>query len=70
MKLQDKDVDDLSEADNEADKEMEANERMKIKLEAQLRYDRMSKTKLKEAKGHSNRDLNTGPPGSSHKQRR
>jgi hypothetical protein len=26
---------------------MEANERMKIKLEAQLRYDRMAKNKIK-----------------------
>lgn len=47
MKLPDKDDDDLSEADNEAEKEMEANERMKIKLEAQLRYDRMAKNKMK-----------------------
>ena len=47
VKLPDKDDDDLSEADNEADKEMEANERMKIKLEAQLRYDRMAKNKMK-----------------------
>ncbi len=37
----------MSEADNDAEKEMEANERMKIKLEAQLRYDRMSKSKVK-----------------------
>lgn len=34
VKLPDKDDDDLSEVDNEAEKEMEANERMKIKLEA------------------------------------
>jgi hypothetical protein len=34
VKLPDKDDDDLSEADNEVEKEMEANERMKIKLEA------------------------------------
>lgn len=34
VKLPDKDDDDLSEADNDAEKEMEANERMKIKLEA------------------------------------
>lgn len=47
VKLPDKDDDDLSEADNDAEKEMEVNERMKIKLEAQLRYDRMSKNKLK-----------------------
>ena len=47
MKLPDKDDDDLSEADNEVEKEMEANERMKIKLEAQLRYDRMAKNKIK-----------------------
>ena len=47
VKLPDKDDDDLSEADNEAEKEMEANERMKIKLEAQLRYDRMAKNKMK-----------------------
>eukprot|EP00349_Pseudokeronopsis_sp_Brazil_P005080 CAMPEP_0202967190 /NCGR_PEP_ID=MMETSP1396-20130829/11964_1 /ASSEMBLY_ACC=CAM_ASM_000872 /TAXON_ID= /ORGANISM="Pseudokeronopsis sp., Strain Brazil" /LENGTH=54 /DNA_ID=CAMNT_0049691953 /DNA_START=1472 /DNA_END=1636 /DNA_ORIENTATION=- len=30
----DKDDDDLSDVDNEAEKELEANERMKIKLEA------------------------------------
>lgn len=47
VKLPDKDDDDLSEADNDAEKEMEANERMKIKLEAQLRYDRMAKNKMK-----------------------
>lgn len=47
VKLPDKDDDDLSEADNEVEKEMEANERMKIKLEAQLRYDRMAKNKIK-----------------------
>lgn len=47
VKLPDKDDDDLSEADNEVEKEMEANERMKIKLEAQLRYDRMAKNKMK-----------------------
>lgn len=47
MKLPDKDDDDLSEVDNEAEKELEANERMKIKLEAQLRYDRMAKSKMK-----------------------
>jgi hypothetical protein len=34
VKLPDKDDDDLSEVDNDAEKEMEANERMKIKLEA------------------------------------
>ena len=34
VKLPDKDDDDLSEGDNDAEKEMEANERMKIKLEA------------------------------------
>ena len=34
VKLPDKDDDDLSEVDNEAEKEAEANERMKIKLEA------------------------------------
>ena len=35
VKLPDKEDDDLSEGfDNEAEKEMEANERMKIKLEA------------------------------------
>ena len=33
--------------DNEAEKEMESNERMKIKLEAQLRYDKMVKNKIK-----------------------
>jgi hypothetical protein len=38
--------------DNDAEKEMEANERMKIKLEAQLRYDRMSKSKVKGSKGN------------------
>lgn len=43
---------------------MEANERMKIKLEAQLRYDRMAKTKLKAGKPPSS-GINTGPPGSS-----
>jgi len=47
VKLPDKDDDDLSEVDNEAEKELEANERMKIKLEAQLRYDRMAKSKMK-----------------------
>lgn len=41
----------MSEVDNDAEKEMEANERMKIKLEAQLRYDRMSKSKVKGSKG-------------------
>lgn len=34
VKLPDKDDDDLSEVDNDAEKELEANERMKIKLEA------------------------------------
>lgn len=34
VKLPDKDDDDLSGDDNEVEKEMEANERMKIKLEA------------------------------------
>lgn len=47
VKLPDKDDDDLSEVDNDAEKELEANERMKIKLEAQLRYDRMAKNKMK-----------------------
>lgn len=48
MKLPDKDDDNLSEGENhEVEKELEANERMKIKLEAQLRYDRMAKNKMK-----------------------
>lgn len=34
VKLPDKDDDDLSDADNDVEKEIEANERMKIKLEA------------------------------------
>lgn len=34
VKLPDKDDDDLSDVDNDAEKEMESNERMKIKLEA------------------------------------
>lgn len=70
VKLPDKDDDDLSEADNEAEKEMEANERMKIKLEAQLRYDRMAKTKLKGGKPPSAGGINIGPPGSAQKSRK
>ena len=37
----------MEEEYGEVEKEMEANERMKIKLEAQLRYDRMAKNKIK-----------------------
>ena len=51
VKLPDKDDEDLSEADNDAEKEMESNERMKIKLEAQLRYDKMVKNKIKSKPG-------------------
>ena len=51
VKLPDKDDEDLSEVDMEAEIEAEANERMKIKLEAQLRYDRMNKTKGRKTKG-------------------
>lgn len=47
VKLPDKDDDELSEVDNDAEKDLESNERMKIKLEAQLRYDRMAKNKVK-----------------------
>ena len=75
VKLPDKDDDDFSEGDKE-EKEMEETERMKIKLEAQLRYDRMAKNKLKgkttgAAGGPSNTN-STGvlPPGSASKKNR
>lgn len=61
VKLPDKDDDDLSEGDNnDAEKEMEANERMKIKLEAQLRYDRMAKSKIKGKTAGPNTGSGTG----------
>ena len=51
VKLPEKEDDDLSEVDVEAEAEAEINERMKIKVEAQLRYDRMAKNKIKKGKG-------------------
>lgn len=45
VKLPEKDDEDLSDVDVDAEAEM--NERMKIKVEAQLRYDRMAKNKMK-----------------------
>ncbi|CDW80685.1 UNKNOWN [Stylonychia lemnae] len=70
VKLPDKDDDDLSEADNEVEKEMEANERMKIKLEAQLRYDRMAKNKMKGKVSGLSNQTSTGNLQSSQKKLR
>ena len=50
VKLPDKDDEELSDIDMDADPEQDVNERMKIKVEAQLRYDRMAKNKVKKAK--------------------
>lgn len=50
VRLPEKEEDDLSEQDADAEAEAETNERMKIKVEAQLRYDRMAKNKLRKAK--------------------
>lgn len=47
VRLPDKDDEDLSDADIDQEAEAEINERMKIKVEAQLRYDRMAKNKMK-----------------------
>lgn len=44
--------DELSDVDINAETEAEINERMKIKVEAHLRYDRMAKNKLRKAKGN------------------
>jgi hypothetical protein len=57
------DDDNFSEGDNDVEKEMEANERMKIKLEAQLRYDKMAKTKMKTKMG--NTGMSSGGNGTS-----
>lgn len=50
VRLPEKDDDDLSDVDVDAEAEAEINERMKIKVEAQLRYDRMAKNKLRKMK--------------------
>lgn len=49
---------------------MEANERMKIKLEAQLRYDRMAKNKMKGKITGMTGQSSTGNLGSSQKKTR
>lgn len=50
VRLPKKEEDDLSDVDADAEAEAETNERMKIKVEAQLRYDRMAKNKMRQAK--------------------
>lgn len=50
VRIPEKEEDDLSDIDPDAEAEAETNERMKIKVEAQLRYDRMAKNKMRKAK--------------------
>lgn len=50
VRIPEKEEDDLSDVDIDAEAEAETNERMKIKVEAQLRYDRMAKNKLRKGK--------------------
>lgn len=50
VRIPEKEEDDLSDIDPDAEAEAEINERMKIKVEAQLRYDRMAKNKMRKAK--------------------
>lgn len=52
VRIPDKEKDDnlFEEVDAEQEAENETNERMKIKVEAQLRYDRMEKNKLRKSK--------------------
>jgi hypothetical protein len=50
VRIPEKEEDDLSDIDPDAEAEAETNERMKIKVEAQLRYDRMEKNKVRKGK--------------------
>ena len=50
VKIPDKEKEDLSDVDLDALAEQEINDRMKIKVEAQLRYDRMQKNQNKKFK--------------------
>ena len=51
VKIPDKEKDDnLSDIDANAEKDTDTNERLKIKVEAQMRYDRMEKNKLRKQK--------------------
>jgi hypothetical protein len=50
VRIPEKDDDDLSDIDVDAEQEAEINERMKIKVEAHLRYDRMAKNKQRKSK--------------------
>jgi uncharacterized coiled-coil protein SlyX len=51
VRIPDREKDDnFSERDPDAEAEAEANERIKIKVEAQMRYDRMEKNKIRDTK--------------------